>query len=48
MKLLIIVSKNLQQSHSETVTNEHHKEVPKERYISQEERQEIINELRLI
>ena len=36
-----------QQNNSETVTNEHDKEIPKERYISPEERQEIINELRL-
>ena len=41
------VSKNLQQNNSETVTNEHDKEIPKERYISPEERQEIIDELRL-
>ena len=31
------VSKSLQQNHSETVTNEHDKEIPKERYISAEE-----------
>ena len=41
------VFKNSQQYNSETVTNEHDKEIPKERYISQEERQEIIDELRL-
>ena len=41
------VSKNLQQNNLETVTNEHGKEIPKERYISPEERQEIIDELRL-
>ena len=34
------VSKN-----SENVTNEHDKEIPKERYISPEERKEIIDEL---
>ena len=28
-----------QQNNSETVTNEHDKEIPKERYISTEERQ---------
>ena len=33
------VSKN-----SETVTSEHSKEIPKERYVSPEERQEIIDE----
>ena len=41
------VSKNPQQNNSETVTNEHDIEIPKERYISPEERQEIIDELRL-
>ena len=41
------VSKNLQQNNSGTVTNEHDKEIPKERYISPKERQEIINELGL-
>ena len=30
---------------SETVTNENDKEIPKERYISQEERQKIIDNL---
>ena len=38
------VSKNLQQNNSETVTNENHKE----RYISPEERQKIIDDLKLI
>ena len=42
------VSKNSQQSNSEVVTNENEKEIPKERYISPEKRQEIIDELRLI
>ena len=41
-------SKNSQQSNSETVTKENDKEKPKERYISPEKRQEIIDELRLI
>ena len=41
------VSKNSQQNNSETVTNEHDKEIPKERYISPEERREITDELRL-
>ena len=35
------VSKNLQQNNSETVTNEHDKEILKERYIPPEERQKI-------
>ena len=30
---------------SERVTNEHNKEIPKERYISPEERQNIIDDL---
>ena len=42
------VSKNSQQNNSEVVTNENEKEIPKERYISPEKRQEIIDELRLI
>ena len=32
---------------SETVTNEHDKEIPKESYVSPEESQEIIEKLRL-
>ena len=42
------VQKNSQQNNSETVTDEHDKEIPTERYISPEERQKIINDLRLI
>ena len=42
------VSQISQQTNSETVTNDHDKETPKERYISPEERHEIINDLRLI
>ena len=38
-------SKNPQQNNSEAVTNEHDKEIPKERYISLEE---TIDDLRLI
>ena len=38
---IIKVSKNLQQNNSETVTNEHDKEILKERYIPPEERQKI-------
>ena len=33
---------------SETVTNEHDKEIPKERHISPEEIEEIIDNLRLM
>ena len=42
------VSKTLSQNNSETITNEHDKEIPKERYVFPEEKQEIIDELRLI
>ena len=41
------VSKNSQQRNSETVTNEHDKEIPKERHISPEKRKEIIDDSRL-
>ena len=44
---IIEVSKNSQQIHSETVTNNHDEEMPKTRYISPEKRQEIIDNLRL-
>ena len=40
------VSENSQQSNSKTVTNEHDKEIPKERYVSPDEKQKIIDELR--
>ena len=42
------VSKILQQNNSESVTNEHSKEIPKRRYISPEERQKIIDDLKFI
>ena len=42
------VSKNSQQNNSETVTNEHNKEILIERYISPEERKKIIDDLRLM
>ena len=42
------ISKTSQQNNSETVSNEHDKEITKERYISPEERQKIIDDLRLI
>ena len=42
------VSKKLQQNHSEKVTNENDKEIPKEIYISPEDRQKIIDNLRSI
>ena len=42
------VSRSLPQNNSETVTNEHDEEIPKERYTCPEERQKIIDNLRLI
>ena len=50
MKLLMELQKfkkNSQQNNSETVVIENDEEIPKERYVSSEERQEIIDELRL-
>ena len=41
------VSKNSQQNNSETVKNENDKQIPKERYMSPEERQKVIDELGL-
>ena len=41
------ILKNSQQNNSESVTNEHDKEIPKEKYLFSEERQETIDELRL-
>ena len=40
--------KALQQNNSETVINGHDKEILKERYLSPEKRQKIIDDLRLI
>ena len=45
---ITIVSKNSHQINSETVSNEHDKEIFKERYISSEERPRVIHDLRLI
>ena len=42
------VSKYLQQNNSERVRNEHDNEKPKERYISPEKKQKIIDDLRSI
>ena len=42
------VSRSSLQNNSEIITNKHDKEIPKGRYISPEERQKIINDLRLI
>ena len=40
------VSKNSQQNNLETVINDNDKEMPKERYMSPEKRQDIIDDLR--
>ena len=42
------VSKNLYQNNSETVKNEHDKEISKERYISPKKEKKIVDNLRLI
>ena len=41
------VPKDLQQNNSETVTNEHDKEIPKDKCVSSEKRQNITDELTL-
>ena len=41
-------SKNPPQNNSETVIKEHDEDIPRGRYISLEERQKIIDNLRLI
>ena len=41
-------SRNLQQNNSETVRKENNKKIPKERYISPEESQKNIDNLRSI
>ena len=45
---IIKVSRNKQQNNSEKVTNKDDKEMPKEKYISLEERQKIIDNLKSI
>ena len=42
------VSRSSPQNNSEAFTNEHDKEIPKERYRTPEKRQKIIDDLRLI
>ena len=48
IKLLVEVSKTSRQNNSETFTNVHDEGIPKERFISPENRQKIIDDLRLI
>ena len=43
----IIFQKSHKKNNSKTVTNEHLREIPKERYVFPEEREEIIDELTL-
>ena len=45
---IINVWRSSPQNTSEIITNEHDEEVSKQRYISLEERQKIIDDLRLI
>ena len=42
------VSRSSQQNNSKTIRNEHNKEIPKERYMSAEQRQKIIDDSSLI
>ena len=42
---ITIVTRNSQENNLETVKNEYDKEIPKERYVYPEERQEIVDEL---
>ena len=42
------VPQNLRKNNSETVTNEHGEQIPNERYVSLQERKNIIDDLRLI
>ena len=39
------VSRSSPHHNSETITNEHHNEIPREKYISPEERQKIIDDI---
>ena len=45
---IILVSRTSPQKSSKTVKNDYDKEIPNEKYISPEERQKIIDDLRLI
>ena len=42
------VSRSSQQNNSKTIRNEHNKEIPKERYMSAEQRQKIVDDSSLI
>ena len=45
---IIKIWKNSQENDLETITNKHNKEIPKERYLSPEERQNFFCDLKLI
>ena len=45
---IILVSRTSSQNSSKTVKNDYDKEIPNEKYISPEERQKVIDDLRLI
>ena len=47
LKTFTKLSKNSQKNYSETITGEQDKKTRKQRYVSPEERPEIIDELRL-
>ena len=47
LKTFTKLSNNSQKNNSETITSEQDKETRKQRYVSPEERPEIIDELRL-
>ena len=47
LKTFTKLSKNSQKNNSETITSEQDKETRKQRYVSPEEKPEIIDELRL-
>ena len=42
---ITVVTRNSQENNLEAVKNEYDKEIPKERYVYPEERQQIIDEL---
>ena len=48
IRLQVFQKKSAKEPHSEELLNEAKNEIPKERYISPKEKQQIIDELRLI
>ena len=47
MQLKLLQKESVKNQQKQLVTNNHDKEIPKERYVSPEKKQEIIDELRL-